>query len=145
MDFNQLIARIGDMILDRLLSCLTVTVAPLALCEIAKGWRLRLPAPAETLLHFVLSGSGRIVQSPLSTSALQPGYLAIIPAGCYNMLEAGDPVVEELFVNEVPFEPGVHKANAPYKTVQNRTNPANPAAWPGRSIVDHRQRCIPIT
>ena len=97
------------MILDKFLTNLSVTVAPLALCEVAKGWRLRLPVPTRTLLHFVLKGSGRIGLSRNSTRELQQGYLAIVPAGSYHMLEAGDPVTDELNVNEAPSGSGVHR------------------------------------
>lgn len=33
------------MSLDKFLSNLSVKVAPFALCEVARGWRLKLPAP----------------------------------------------------------------------------------------------------
>ncbi len=97
------------MILDKFLSNLSVTVEPFALCEVAKGWRLKLPAPPATLLHFVLKGSGRIGVSPSVTRRLEPGYLAVVPAGSYHALEAGDPVTEEQHVNEAPSEPGIHR------------------------------------
>jgi AraC family transcriptional activator of mtrCDE len=97
------------MILDKILANLSVTVRPFALVEVASGWRIKLPEPPETLLHFVLRGSGRIGLSRRSTRDLMEGYMAVVPAGSYHALEAGDPVTEEFVLNAVPSAPGVHR------------------------------------
>jgi AraC family transcriptional activator of mtrCDE len=106
------------MILDKLLSNLSVTVAPFALCQVADGWRLRLPTPTQTVLHFVLKGSGRIGDSPLTTRVLKPGYMAVVPPGSYHVLEAGDPVTDERILNDAPSDPGVHRLAAGSATDQ---------------------------
>ena len=41
------------MLLEKLLSNLTVHVEPFALCTVSEGWRLHLPGPPGLLLHFV--------------------------------------------------------------------------------------------
>jgi AraC family transcriptional activator of mtrCDE len=97
------------MILDKLLSNLSVTVAPFVMCVVAKGWRLRLPTPTHAALHFVLRGNGRIADSPHSTRALEQGYMAVVPTGSYHMLESGNPVTAEQSVNKAPSDPGVSR------------------------------------
>jgi AraC family transcriptional activator of mtrCDE len=101
------------MILDKLLSNLTVTVAPYAQCLVANGWRLKLPVPTRAVLHFVLRGDGRIADTPCSTRILKQGYMAVVPLGCtYHMLESGDPITSEQSINEAPSDPGVHRIHA---------------------------------
>jgi AraC family transcriptional activator of mtrCDE len=97
------------MVLDKILANLSVTVKPFALVEVASGWRIKLPEPPETLLHFVLRGSGRIGLSRHSTRDLNESYMAVVPAGSYHALEAGDPVDQEFVLNAVPSAPGVHR------------------------------------
>jgi hypothetical protein len=48
------------MLIDKLISYLVVEVKPFAVCQVSNGWRLRLPGPTGTMLHFVLKGSGTI-------------------------------------------------------------------------------------
>ena len=97
------------MVLDKILANLSVAVKPFAMVEVAKGWRIKLPEPPETLLHYVLRGSGRIGLSRHTTRELHEGYMAIVPAGSYHALEAGDPVAEHIDVNQAPSGPGVHR------------------------------------
>lgn len=97
------------MVLDKFLANISVEVRPFALCEVAPGWRLRLPEPPGTVLHFVLKGSGRIGVSHNATRRLEPGYLAVVPTGSYHTLEAGDQVTDEMHVNNFPSDPGVHR------------------------------------
>jgi AraC family transcriptional activator of mtrCDE len=95
------------MILDKILANVAVTVKPFAMVEIASGWRIRLPNPPETLLHFVLKGSGRIGITSQTWREFREGYMAIVPAGSYHALETGDRVSEELIVNAVSPDPGI--------------------------------------
>jgi len=44
--------------LDRLLCLLEVRMQAFALCEISRGWRLRLPCPDGVLVHYILAGRG---------------------------------------------------------------------------------------
>jgi len=97
------------MVLDKILANLAVTVKPFALVEIASGWRIRLPRPPETLLHFVLKGSGRIFVTQRTTREFKEGCMAVVPAGSYHALETGDPVTEEIIVNALSPDPGVQK------------------------------------
>jgi hypothetical protein len=100
------------MILDKILANLSVSVRPFALVEVAEGWRIKLPEPPETLLHFVLRGEGEICTSPQSSRPLKEGDLAVVPAGSYHALQAGDPVTDHVVINAVPAAPGIHKVPA---------------------------------
>jgi AraC-like DNA-binding protein len=97
------------MILDKILANLSVAVRPFALVEVASGWRIDLPKPPETLLHFVLRGSGRIGLSRRLSRDLRENYMAIVPAGSYHALEAGDTVGEVLDVKALSPDPGIQK------------------------------------
>ncbi len=46
--------------LERYLRNLSIEVEPFALCKLDSGWRLALPAPPVTMLHFVVQGEGWI-------------------------------------------------------------------------------------
>jgi AraC family transcriptional activator of mtrCDE len=104
------------MILDKFLANLSVSVNPFALCEVAEGWRLRLPSPPCTLLHFVLQGSGRLGLSRTQSRDLRPNYMAIVPTASYHSLETGDPISESLHIDQAPSEPGVHRIVAGSRT-----------------------------
>lgn len=97
------------MVLDKILAKLAVTVKPFALVEVASGWRIRLPRPPETLLHFVLKGSGRICITQQISREFKEGHMAVVPAGSYHALETGDPVTEEVIVNALSPDHGVQK------------------------------------
>jgi len=97
------------VILDKILANLSVAVRPFALVEVASGWRIVLPKPPETLLHFVLRGSGRVGLSRQTARELNESYMAIVPAGSYHALEAGDTVTEILDVKALSPDPGVQK------------------------------------
>ena len=46
------------MLIDKLLSHVSIRVEPFAVCLLDSGWRLRLPGPPDTEFHFVLQGRG---------------------------------------------------------------------------------------
>ncbi|MDI1346211.1 MAG: hypothetical protein PSV22_19225, partial [Pseudolabrys sp.] len=48
------------MLVDRLLSNLSVRVEPFALCQLSSGWRLHMPGPPDVMLHYVLKGGGTV-------------------------------------------------------------------------------------
>ncbi|MBI5771188.1 MAG: helix-turn-helix transcriptional regulator [Verrucomicrobia bacterium] len=83
------------MSLDRLLSQLEVKVQPFSLCILSGGWRLRLPKPAEPVLHFVLQGTGRIEGIRGDKHTLAPYHLAVVPLGTAHHLESGAAVRRE--------------------------------------------------
>jgi AraC-like DNA-binding protein len=99
----------GSVILDKFLENLSVTVRPFALCEVSTGWRLKMPVPPGTILHFVLKGSGRVGVSRLEARRLEPGYMVVVPAGSYNALETGDHIIDEVQINDAPSDPGIHR------------------------------------
>lgn len=100
------------IVLDKILANIEVSVEPFAMVEIASGWRLRLPKPPETLLHFGLKGGGRIRIAQQSTREFKEGFMAVVPAGSYHALETGEPVLEETIVNAFSLDPGIQRIPA---------------------------------
>ena len=83
------------MLLDRLLGNLDLTLTAFAVCEVARGWRLRLGGLDWVTVHFVLSGSGRLRMTDRRVLALPPGSLALVPSSRAHLIETGDPVEHE--------------------------------------------------
>ena len=83
------------MVLDKLLSNLSVEVEPFALCHVSPGWRLRLPPPPAPLLHFVLQGEGAVSGSTDSLLRLSPSWLVIVPPGVTHALQAAGRIENE--------------------------------------------------
>ena len=116
------------MILDKLLSNLSVEVEPFALCHIERGWRLRLPEPPVPLLHFVLKGEGAVSGSAdrpqVSTDGgtrplwsrdgrelfyyLEPGTILAVPVELGTAFTPGRPEVVVQGDYAVPFNAGRH-------------------------------------
>lgn len=86
------------MLLDALLAKLTVEVEPLAVCQVSAGWRLRLPAPPQPLIHYVLRGRGVVLGAHDDPHPVEPLWLAVVPAGVRHALASGD-VAQELCVD----------------------------------------------
>jgi AraC family transcriptional activator of mtrCDE len=101
-----------EMILDKLLSSLSVGVAPFATCELAAGWRLTLPGPPDVLLHFVLEGHGTLTGANGEKRELAPLSLALVPRAMVHSLETTGPISDERRINAVPSDPGVHRITA---------------------------------
>ena len=83
------------MLIDRLLSDLELTMKPFAVCELATGWRLRLPDVDWVTVHFVVAGSGRLragTDGSIPTVALPRHTLALVPPSVVHQIEYGDPV-----------------------------------------------------
>jgi AraC family transcriptional regulator, activator of mtrCDE len=97
------------MLLDKLLSHLAVHVEPFALCMLGLGWRLWLPGPPETMLHFVLKGDGAVRGTGDEGHRLGSLSLVIVPAGVRHALEAGDRVESELRIDAPPAGQPVHR------------------------------------
>jgi len=84
-------ARYGRrVLLDKLLANLAVDVEPFALCLLSAGWRLRLPGPADVMIHFVLQGRGVVRGPDAEAHSIAPFWLAVVPPGARHVLESGD-------------------------------------------------------
>ena len=90
------------MVLDKLLSNLSVEVEPFALCLISRGWRLRLPGPPVPLLHFVLQGEGAISGSADRPQALSPSWFVVVPRGVKHALQSSGPIEHERRIDPPP-------------------------------------------
>jgi AraC-like DNA-binding protein len=90
------------VVLDKLLSNLSVEVEPFVLCHIGRGWRLRLPQPPVPLLHFVMQGRGAIGGGTGPPQPVEPSWFAVVPPGGRHTLESGDPVENERRIDPPP-------------------------------------------
>jgi len=90
------------VLLDKLLSNLSVEVQPFAICHINRGWRLRLPSPPIPLLHFVLSGDGAVSGATDRPRQLARSSFAVVPAGGRHALQSGEPIEEERRIDPPP-------------------------------------------
>lgn len=90
------------MLLDKLLSNLSVHVEPFALCMLSAGWRVHLPGPLGLLFHFVLQGSGRVFGPGGDTHSIAPLYLAVVPVGAKHALESSGDLQNELRIDALP-------------------------------------------
>jgi AraC-like DNA-binding protein len=84
------------MLLSRLVANLNLSVDPFAVCDVRHGARLRLAPPAGEVLHFVLSGVGRLKVGAVSTP-VGPDTMIVIPPGMGHTIEsdeAGDLTVD---------------------------------------------------
>ena len=99
------------MLLDKLLTNLTVEVERFALCQIGSGWRLRLPGPPRPLLHFVLKGSGAVRDPQEDAQPLAPLWLSVVPVGAKHALECGGSVRNELRIDAPPTGESVCRFN----------------------------------
>lgn len=92
----------GIVVLDKLLTNLSVEVAPFALCHISDGWRLRLPQPPVPLLHFVLCGKGALLGNTGAAQPIGPSWFAVVPPGCNHALQSGEPIEHEEEIDPPP-------------------------------------------
>lgn len=90
------------MLLDKLLSNLSVHVEPFALCMVSAGWRLHLPGPPGLLLHFVLEGDGVLYGPRSDAHSLARMHLALVPAGTKHTLESRGEIHDELRIDALP-------------------------------------------
>jgi len=81
--------------LERLLCLLDVRMNALALCEVSRGFRLKLPAMETVLVHYVLQGHGVLSAEYGAQISFGPDALIFLPPGCgHEISEQGDePVV----------------------------------------------------
>lgn len=81
------------VLLEKLLSGLSVTVEDFAICRVAEGGALDLPALAQPSVHYSLVGNGvmRLADGP--PVRLKRHSFVILPAGRAVRLEEGEPAV----------------------------------------------------
>jgi AraC-like DNA-binding protein len=83
------------VLIERLLSDLELSMKPFAVCELAAGWRLRLPDVDWVTVHFVVAGNGRLragTDGSIPAVALPRHTLALVPPSVVHQIEYGDPV-----------------------------------------------------
>jgi AraC-like DNA-binding protein len=90
------------MLLDKLLSNLSVHVKPFALCTVSDGWRVRLPGPPGLLFHFVLKGNGMLYGPRNDAHQIFPMHLAVVPQGAKHALESDGEIHDELRIDAPP-------------------------------------------
>jgi AraC-like DNA-binding protein len=90
------------MLLDKLLSNLSVHVKPFAICTVSEGWRLHLPGPTGLLFHFVLEGNGVLYGPRGDAHTLAPMHLSVVPIGAKHILEASGDSHDELRIDSPP-------------------------------------------
>ena len=98
----------GPMNLDRLLQHLSIDVEPFALCLLGEGWRLRLPGPPpDVLLHFVVDGTGTLLDQRDRRFPLHACSLAVVPRDLPHALECGSTIEAERVVESHPASSGL--------------------------------------
>lgn len=78
-------------IIERLLCLLDVRMHALALCEVSRGARLKLPGMEAVLVHYVLAGKGVLIGDDGMKVEFGPDSLIFLPPGCqHEIAETGD-------------------------------------------------------
>ncbi len=90
------------MLVEKLLSNLSVYVKPFALCTVDEGWRLHLPGPSGLLFDFVLQGEGMLYGPNNDAHPIFPGHLAVVPIGAKHVLESSGDIHDELRIDAPP-------------------------------------------
>jgi AraC-like DNA-binding protein len=78
----------NSMLLDKLLSNLTVEVEPFALCMLSASHKLPLSRAPLVMLHFVLKGTGLIRGPNGAAVPIAPSWLGVVPQGVPHWLES---------------------------------------------------------
>jgi AraC-like DNA-binding protein len=94
------------MLLSRLVANLDLRVEPFAVCDVRSGARLRLAPPAMEVLHFVLSGRGRL-KTHGGVQELGPDTLVVIPPGLGHSIESADGEGAQLSADQADLPSGV--------------------------------------
>lgn len=84
------------MLLDRLLTSLRVEVAPFAVCDVRRGWRLLMPPDGHVSLHFIVRGEGRLRDPEGRVYPLCGGTVFVAPPGRALRVEPTDDAAAEL-------------------------------------------------
>jgi AraC family transcriptional activator of mtrCDE len=83
------------MILERLFENLVLQVDPFATCQLADGWRLRLPCRDWVTFHYTLEGGGGLRLGTGETFPLQANVLAVMPPNFNHAIQCGSDVKHE--------------------------------------------------
>ncbi|MEM7159726.1 MAG: AraC family transcriptional regulator [Myxococcota bacterium] len=84
------------MLLDRLLDSLRVEVAPFAVCDVRRGWRVRMPPDGHVSLHFVVRGEGRLLDAEGQAHRLCEGTVIVAAPGQVHRIEPPEGAADEL-------------------------------------------------
>ena len=95
-------------ILERYLANLSVIVEPFAVCMLDRGWRLTLPGPPCTMLHFVVRGDGWLSCPDGTHTRIGKNWVIVIPTGTAHSLETSENFDHELTIPCTPDGPPVH-------------------------------------
>lgn len=87
---------VPGMLLDQLLASLRVEVAPFAVCDVRRGWRLLMPPDGHVSLHFIVRGEGLLREPDGRTHALGDGTVFAAPPGLPLRVEPSDGADHEL-------------------------------------------------
>ena len=90
------------MLLERLFDNLALTVEAFATCQVARGWRLRLPALDWVTFHYAVQGAGTVSEAGGRQLGLPTGSLGIVPPHQRHALECGMPPFSEASVGPGP-------------------------------------------
>jgi AraC-like DNA-binding protein len=82
------------VLLEKLFDNLALTVDPFALCRLANGWRLSLPARDCVTLHYTLLGDGDLDLGSGELLSISGNSLAIVPANLPHAIQFGAVVNE---------------------------------------------------
>jgi AraC-like DNA-binding protein len=121
----------GFMQLERLLDNLALEMEAFAVCHVAPGWRLRLPALDRVTFHFVVQGEGEARDSGSDPRALAPGSILLVPPHQVHSLQCGPPPHAE---RGAESRAGRRAAPQEYR--------AGPEAEPGMVVVCGRARVL---
>jgi AraC-like DNA-binding protein len=78
------------MLLERLLDNLALELEAFAVCRVAPGWRLRLPALDHATFHYVVRGRGELRGGGAGGLALSRGTIALVPPGLLHGIQCGE-------------------------------------------------------
>jgi AraC-like DNA-binding protein len=90
------------MLVDRLLSNLSVRVEPFALCQLSSGWRLHMPGPPDVMLHYVLKGGGTVRRRGGEARTIAASWLVVVPPMTDHVLETNGKIRDELRIDAPP-------------------------------------------
>lgn len=77
------------MLLERLLDNLALELEAFAVCRVAPGWRLRLPALDHATFHYVIRGQGELRGGGRHGLPLSRGTMALVPPRLLHGIQCG--------------------------------------------------------
>lgn len=101
-----------EMLVDRLLTNLSVRVEPFVLCQLSSGWRMHLPGPPDVMLHYVLKGRGAVRGRDGKSRPIAASSLVVVPPKMVHVLETGGKIQDELRLATPPVGPPIHTVTA---------------------------------